>query len=140
MYVLSLLHKLQDCSYVFPPIFNFFCLSFCRPGRSLKRLSLRCWLRAPEPVLSQVAQEKNLEELLLFLCPAVTDATVENILAGCRKLKRLVLQSNDLVTKETVDAYLRSGSTARLEIERCASIQKDLLPDEARQSSRVCVS
>jgi hypothetical protein len=108
-------------------------LAFCRPGRNLKRLSLRFWRL--DLVLHPMA---NLEELLFFSSP-VTDATVVNILAGCRNLKRLVLQANDLVTMETVNAYLRSGSTARLEVERCVNIQKAVLPEGAWQSSRVCV-
>jgi hypothetical protein len=110
-----------------PAMFSAFltqiCFRFCRP--TLKSLSLGCCLRARDPALRQVAQLTSLQELSFAFCPFLSDASVGEIIARCRSLRRLVLVADVSLTMETIRARIRSNSKVRLEVGHCRGIKEE---------------
>jgi hypothetical protein len=100
----------------------------CRP--SLKSLSLGCCWEVRDVALRQVAELTSLQELSLAFCPFLSDATVNQILTGCPNLKRLVLEADVSITVETVKAYAKSSSKAKLRVMECPCINVESLPEE----------
>ncbi|GAQ89345.1 F-box/RNI-like superfamily protein [Klebsormidium nitens] len=90
-----------------------------RAGRCLKKLRLGIFWDVPDEVLREVSEETNLEELLLISCHQLTDVTVDMIFAGCKRLKRLVLYDNELVSTESIAALHKSGRKVKLVVGEC---------------------
>ncbi|GAQ89348.1 F-box/RNI-like superfamily protein [Klebsormidium nitens] len=108
-------------------------------NRCLRRLRLGWLCTTPDEVLKGLANQAGLEELVLICCPFLTDATVEKILTCCKKLTWLMLHSSKLVTAETVSAYIRCGSKARLEIKRCSGMKKGALGQDVLKLKKLQV-
>lgn len=86
----------------------------------------------PDLVLREVSKETTLEKLRFLCMPQLTDATICSVFAGCTNLKLLELFDTELITAETVRAYLRNGRKCRLQIRDCPGASRENLPEELR--------
>lgn len=113
--------------------------SSCSRYLKLKKLGVGHLLQTPDTDLRQLAKEVKLEYLLIISCPALTDATVRQILNDCRRLGCLVIGGCHLVTSNIFRAYLESGSQARLELLSCGNVHSWEMPKELRIARKVAM-
>lgn len=112
--------------------------SSCRP--TLKSLSLGGCFGVPDVALQQVAELTSLQELSLIFCPFLSDATVNQILVRCPGLRRLLLEKDVSITMETVKAYAKSSSKAKLKVVQCPFIPTESLKEEEGKLEEVFIN